>query len=107
MLREHDREGARRGYQQKPFWLLHRVPPPWVCVAVLDGTKRRFWMWIETATEGEYLNPDMIERVTVEDSTLMAHMPSGASVVISKHWTTEEGFDSLTTLMRMVGNPLE
>jgi hypothetical protein len=64
-------------------------------------------MWIETATEGEYLNPDMIERVTVEDSTLMAHMPSGAAVVISKHWTTEEGVDSLTTLMRMVGNPLE
>jgi hypothetical protein len=49
----------------------------------------------------------MIERVTVEESTLMAHMPSGASVVISKHWTTEEGVDSLTTLMRMVGNPLE
>ena len=24
-------------------------------------------MWIETATEGEYLNPDMIERVTVEE----------------------------------------
>jgi hypothetical protein len=73
----------------------------------MDGTKRRLWMWIETATEGEYLNPDMIERVTVEDATLMAHMPSGASVVVSKHWTTEEGVDSLTTLMRMVGNPLE
>jgi hypothetical protein len=41
-------------------------------------------MWIETATEGEYLNPDVIERVTVEDATLMAHMPSGASVVMSK-----------------------
>jgi hypothetical protein len=37
-------------------------------------------MWIETATEGEYLNPDMIERVTVEDTTLTAHMPSGAFV---------------------------
>ena len=64
-------------------------------------------MWIETATEGEYLNPDMIERVSMEDTTLTAHMPSGASVVISTHWTTEEGVDALTTLMRMVGNPLE
>jgi hypothetical protein len=64
-------------------------------------------MWIETATEGEYLNPDLIERVTMEDTTLTAYMPSGASVVISTHWTTEEGVDALTTLMRMVGNPLE
>ena len=64
-------------------------------------------MWIETAMEGEYLNPDMIERVTVEDAILTAHMPSGASVVISTHWTTEHGVDALTTLMRIVGNPLE
>ena len=64
-------------------------------------------MWIETATEGEYVNPDMIECVTMEDTTLTAHMPSGASVVISTHWTTDEGVDALTTLMRMVGNPLE
>jgi len=64
-------------------------------------------MWIETAIEGEYLNPDMIERVTVEDTTLTAHMPSGASVVISTHWTAEQGVDALTALMRMVGNPLE
>ena len=46
---------------------------------------------METATEGEYLNPDMIERVNVEDTTLTAHMPSGGSVVLSTHWTTEEG----------------
>jgi hypothetical protein len=43
----------------------------------------------------------------VEDTTLTAHMPSGESIVISTHWTTEEGVDALTTLMRMVGNPLE
>jgi hypothetical protein len=64
-------------------------------------------MWIEVEVEGEYLNADMIERVTVEDTTLTAHMPSGESIVISTHWTTEEGVDALTTLMRMVGNPLE
>ena len=64
-------------------------------------------MWIEVEAEGEYLNADMIERVTVEDTTMTAHLPSGASVVISTHWTTEEGVDALTTLMRMVGNPLE
>jgi hypothetical protein len=64
-------------------------------------------MWIEVEAEGEYLNADMIERVTVEDTTLTAHMPSGESIVISTHWTTEEGVDALTTLMRMVGNPLE
>lgn len=64
-------------------------------------------MWIEVEAEGEYLNADMIERVTVEDTTLTAHPPSGASVVVSKHWTTAEGVDALTTLMRMVGNPLE
>jgi len=64
-------------------------------------------MWIEVEAEGEYLNADMIERVTVEDTTMTAHLPSGASVVISTHWTTEEGVDALTALMRMVGNPLE
>ena len=64
-------------------------------------------MWIETETEGEYLNPAMIERVSVHESTVTAHMPSGEAVVISKHWTDDEGTDALTTLMRMVGNPLE
>jgi hypothetical protein len=64
-------------------------------------------MWIETAAEDGYLNSEMIERVTVEDTTLTAHLPSGASVVISTHWSTDEGVDALTTLMRMVGNPLE
>jgi hypothetical protein len=34
-------------------------------------------MWIETKANGEDLNADMIERVTVEDTTLTAHMPSG------------------------------
>jgi hypothetical protein len=48
-------------------------------------------MWIETATEGEYLNPDMIERVTMEDTTLTAYMPSGASVVISTHLVSAFG----------------
>jgi hypothetical protein len=64
-------------------------------------------MWIEAEAEGQYLNADLIERVTVEDTTLTAHMPSGASVVISTHWSLDEGVDALTTLMRMVGNPLE
>ena len=64
-------------------------------------------MWIETAMEGAYLNPNMIERVTVQDATLTAHVPSSASVVLSTHRTTEHGVDALTTLMRMVGNPLE
>jgi uncharacterized protein YlzI (FlbEa/FlbD family) len=53
-------------------------------------------MWIETKANGEYLNADMIERVTFEDTTLTAHMPSGGSVVIS-HWSAEEGVDALTT----------
>jgi hypothetical protein len=42
-------------------------------------------MWIETKANGEYLNADMIERVTVEDTTLTARMPSGGSMVISTH----------------------
>ena len=54
-------------------------------------------MWIETKTNGEYLNADMIERVTVEHTTLTAHMPSGGSVMISTHWSAEEGLDALTT----------
>jgi hypothetical protein len=64
-------------------------------------------MWIEVEADGEYVKADMIERVTVEDTTLTAHMPSGAKVVISTHWSVDEGVDALTTLMRMVGNPLE
>ena len=63
-------------------------------------------MWIESEANVEYVNSDMIERVTVEDTTLTAHLPSGASVVISTHWSEEEGVDALTTLMRMVGSPL-
>jgi hypothetical protein len=54
-------------------------------------------MWIETKANGEYLNADIIERVTVEDTTLTAHMPSGGSVMISTHWSAEEGLDALTT----------
>jgi hypothetical protein len=54
-------------------------------------------MWIETKTNGEYLNADMIERVTVEHTTLTAHMPSGGTLVISTHWSAEEGVDALTT----------
>ena len=54
-------------------------------------------MWIETKANGEYLNADMIERVTVEDATLTAHMPSGGSVMISTHWSAEEGVDALTS----------
>ena len=64
-------------------------------------------MWIETEANREYLNADMIERVTVEDTVLTAHMPSGGSVVISTHWSAEEGVEALTTLMRIVGSPLE
>ena len=66
-------------------------------------------MWIETKANGEYLNADMIERVTVEHTTLTAHMPSGGTLtltahmpsggtlVISTHWSAEEGVDALTT----------
>lgn len=54
-------------------------------------------MGIETEANGEFLNADMIERVTVEDKTLTAHMPSVGSVVISTHWSAEEGIDALTT----------
>ena len=54
-------------------------------------------MWIETGANGEDLNADMIERVTVEHTTLTAHMPSGGSVVISTYWSAEEGVDALTT----------
>jgi hypothetical protein len=64
-------------------------------------------MWIEVEADGQYVKANMIERVTVEDTTLTAHMPSGAAVVISTHWSVDEGVDALTTLMRMVGNPLE
>jgi hypothetical protein len=53
-------------------------------------------MWIEARANGEDLNADMIERVTVEDTTL-THMPSGGSMVISTHWSAEEGVDALTT----------
>jgi hypothetical protein len=38
---------------------------------------RRLAMWIETKANGEYLNADVIERATVEHTTLTAHMPSG------------------------------
>ena len=54
-------------------------------------------MLIETEANGEYLNADMIERVTVEDTTLTAHMPSGGSAGYSTHWSAEEGVDALTT----------
>jgi hypothetical protein len=54
-------------------------------------------MWIETRANGEDLNVDIIGRVNVEDTTLTAHMPSGGSVMISTHWSTEEGLDALTT----------
>jgi hypothetical protein len=54
-------------------------------------------MWTETKANGEDLNADMIERVTVEDTTLTAHMPSGGSVVTSTHLSAEEGVDALTT----------
>lgn len=49
----------------------------------------------------------MIERISVRDNIVTAHMPSGDEVVISEHWTTDEGVDALTTLMRMVGSPLQ
>ncbi len=52
------------------------------------SAQRRFAMWIESEANGDFLNADMIERVTVEDTTLTAHMPSGGSV---------EGVDALTT----------
>jgi hypothetical protein len=61
------------------------------------SAQRRLAMWIETKANGEYLNADMIERVTVEDTTLTAHIPSGGSVVISTHRSAEEGVDALTT----------
>jgi hypothetical protein len=64
-------------------------------------------MWIETETEGEYLNPAMIERVAVRGGSVTAHMSSGAAVVITTNRTTDEGTDALTNLMRMTGNPLE
>ena len=64
-------------------------------------------MWIEVEAEGEYLNADMIETRHCGGHDPDAHMPSGESIVISTHRTTEEGVDALTTLMRMVGNPLE
>jgi hypothetical protein len=54
-------------------------------------------MWIETEANGEDLSADMIGRVPVEDTTLTAHMPSGGSVMISTHWSAEEGLDALTT----------
>jgi hypothetical protein len=54
-------------------------------------------MWIETEANGEDLNAHMIGRVTVEDTTLTAHMPSRGSVVISTHRSAEEGVDALTT----------
>lgn len=54
-------------------------------------------MWIETKAKGEDLNADMIERVTVEDSTLTAHPPSGGPAVISIHWSAGEGVDALMT----------
>ena len=34
-------------------------------------------MWIEAEGNGEDLNADTVERVTVEDTTLTAQMPSG------------------------------
>jgi hypothetical protein len=58
------------------------------------SAQRRLAMWIETEANGEYLNADMIERVTVEDATLTAHMPSGGSVLISTYWSAEEGVDT-------------
>jgi hypothetical protein len=61
------------------------------------SAQRRLAMWIETEANGEDLNADMIGRVAVEDTTLTAHMPSGGSVVISTHWSAEEGVDALTT----------
>ena len=62
------------------------------------SAQRRLAMSIETTgANGEYLNADMIERVTVEDTTPTAHMPSGGSVVISTHRSAEEGVDALTT----------
>jgi hypothetical protein len=64
-------------------------------------------VWIDTRANGEYLNPAMIERISVRDNIVTAHMPSGDEVVISEHWTTDEGVDALTTLMRMVGSPLQ
>ena len=33
-------------------------------------------MWIETEANVEYVNSDMIERVTVEDTALTAHIGS-------------------------------
>jgi hypothetical protein len=54
-------------------------------------------MWIETKANGEDLNADMIERVTDEDTTPTAHMPSGGSVVISIHWSAGGGVDALMT----------
>jgi hypothetical protein len=61
------------------------------------SAQRRLAMWIETEANGEYLNADMIERVTVEDTTLTADMPSGGSKVISTHRSAEEGIDALTS----------
>jgi hypothetical protein len=61
------------------------------------SAQRRLAMWIETKANGEDLNADMTGRVTVEDTTLTAHMPSGGSVMISTHWSAEEGLDALTT----------
>jgi hypothetical protein len=54
-------------------------------------------MWTRTKANGEDLNADMIERVTVEDTTLTAHMPSEGSVVISIHWSAGGGVDALMT----------
>jgi hypothetical protein len=61
------------------------------------SAQRRLAMWIETKANGEYLNADMIGRVTVQDTTLTALMRSGGSVMISTHWSAEEGLDALTT----------
>ena len=61
------------------------------------SAQRRLAMWIETEANGEYLNADMIERVTVEGATLTAHTSSGGSVMISTHWSAEEGVDALTS----------
>jgi hypothetical protein len=53
-------------------------------------------MWMETEANGEYLNADVIGRITVEDTTLTAHMPSGMRGDLN-HWSAEEGVDALTT----------
>ncbi len=86
MLREAERDADRALSQ----WSLGKH-------SGTGSAQRRLTVWIETKANGEYLNGDTIERVTVEDTTLTAHMPSGGSVVISTHGSAEEGVDALTT----------